>query len=107
MTIMRFRMPNMGQVFERRGDPLVSPKEGVSAYGRNVEGENVDYDADRQRLSSAYWDRKLKEELALATTVVAVVKEEPENPRTVAKRRIRNLQTVHNRKLNAMFKKGY
>ena len=104
---MRFRMPNMGQVFERRGDPLVSPREGVSVYGRNVETENVDHDAENQRLSSAYWDRKLKEELAKAQTVVAVVEDKPEDPREIAKRRIRNLQTVHNRKLNAMFKKGY
>lgn len=107
MTIMRFRMPNMGQVFERRGDPLVSPREGLSGYGRVVEIENVDHDAENQRLSSAYWDRKLKEELAKAQTVVAVVEDKPEDPRETAKRRIRNLQTVHNRKLNAMFKKGY
>jgi hypothetical protein len=34
----------MGRVFETRGDPLVSPKEGQSDFGRNLETENPDYD---------------------------------------------------------------
>lgn len=101
------RMTSMGNVFERRGDPLVSPKEGRSGYGRILEIENIDSDAEKQKLSSVYWDRKLKEELAKASTIAAVVRDEPEDPRVVAQRRVRNLQTVHNRKLNSMFKKGY
>lgn len=38
------RPGTMGRVFETRGDPLVSPKEGQKNYGRNLETENPDYD---------------------------------------------------------------
>ncbi len=31
-------------VFERRGDPMVSPREGREKYGRNLETENPDMD---------------------------------------------------------------
>lgn len=34
----------MGRVFDQRGDPMVSPREGREKYGRNVETENPDFD---------------------------------------------------------------
>lgn len=38
------RPGTMGRVFETRGDPLVSPREGREKFGRNLETENPDYD---------------------------------------------------------------
>lgn len=38
------RPGTMGRVFETRGDPLVSPKEGREKFGRNLDTENPDYD---------------------------------------------------------------
>lgn len=35
---------SIGGIFERRGDPMVSSREGREKYGRNVETENPDYD---------------------------------------------------------------
>jgi hypothetical protein len=34
----------IGRVFEQRGDPMVSPREGREKYGRNLETENPDFD---------------------------------------------------------------
>lgn len=35
---------NMGRMFDNRGDPMVSPKEGQERFGRNIETENPDFD---------------------------------------------------------------
>lgn len=43
---------SVGGIFEKRGDPMVSPREGREKFGRNLETENPDFDryfADRQR----------------------------------------------------------
>lgn len=37
-------MSSVGGIFERRGDPMVSDKEGKTKFGRNLETENPDYD---------------------------------------------------------------
>lgn len=38
------RLSSTAGVFERRGDPLVSPREGQEDFGRNLETENPDMD---------------------------------------------------------------
>ena len=38
------RPSSMGGIFEKRGDPMVSPREGLEKFGRNLETENPDYD---------------------------------------------------------------
>lgn len=38
------RMSSVGGIFERRGDPMVSAREGQEKYGRNLETENPEYD---------------------------------------------------------------
>lgn len=38
------RPGTMGRVFETRGDPMATDKEGRKNYGRNLETENPDYD---------------------------------------------------------------
>lgn len=38
------RPSSMGRVFDNRGDPLVSPREGQRDFGRNLESENPDLD---------------------------------------------------------------
>ena len=35
---------SVGGIFERRGDPLVSSREGREKYGRNLETEDPDFD---------------------------------------------------------------
>lgn len=34
----------MGRMFDARGDPMVSPREGREKFGRNLETENPDFD---------------------------------------------------------------
>lgn len=38
------RLSSVAGVFERRGDPLVSPRQGLQDFGRNLESENPDLD---------------------------------------------------------------
>lgn len=38
------RLSSSAGIFEKRGDPMVSPREGLQNYGRNLETENPDYD---------------------------------------------------------------
>lgn len=48
---------SIGRVFDTRGDPMVSPREGREKYGRNLETENPDFDRyfaeDAQRQKAA------------------------------------------------------
>lgn len=39
-------------VFEKRGDPFVSPREGLEGFNRNLETENPDYDRHFARLAT-------------------------------------------------------
>lgn len=41
---MKPRYSSNSQIFERRGDPWVSEKEGISEYGRDLFSENPDFD---------------------------------------------------------------
>lgn len=47
----------VGGIFDRRGDPMVSPREGQEKYGRNLDTENPDFDRyfaeDAQRAKAA------------------------------------------------------
>ena len=85
------KMSSVGSFFEKRGDPMVSPREGREKYGRIVDIEDADYDANKQRLTSKYWDRKLAEELRRNPTVVAKTKHVPDSPEVIAQRRARNV----------------
>lgn len=56
-------LSSTADVFARRGDPWVSEKEGRKDFGRILDLENVDRDAENHRLSSKFWDKKIADEL--------------------------------------------
>lgn len=88
----------MGRLFEKQGNPLVSAREGREKFGRLLDIENVDYDAETQKLSTKFWDRKIAEELRNTPTIVAKPVIMIDSPETIAQRRARNIIRKYNQK---------
>jgi hypothetical protein len=74
----RSSISSTARIFERRGDPWVTPKEGVKDFARNLATEDVDRDAEAHKLSSNHY--LSRSERAAKDTMVRQVKPEKAEP---------------------------
>lgn len=96
------KMSSVGSFFEKRGDPMVSPREGRESYNRLLEIEDADYDADRQKKTSKFWDRKIAEDLSRLPTIAAKPEVIEDTPAVIAQRRARNIIRKYNSRLGRL-----
>jgi hypothetical protein len=101
---MKPRYSSNSGIFERRGDPWVSEKEGVREYGRDLFSENPDFDryfterhpeADRSAFARASAD--LRKGLAEIREGAAPEKVSPPSKQRKIACRVREMQHALNR----------
>jgi hypothetical protein len=67
----RTSVNSSSSIMEKRGDAWLTPREQHRIFNRRPDTETPDFDAQQQRLTDEYWERKRKLEREAARTVVA------------------------------------